>query len=339
MGARVSFVVIAHNEAGNIGRTLSAITSLSGLDDYEVVVVNDGSSDATADVVRQHAAGNPSIKLIDLPKNRGRGYARSTGIAAAEGELIATVDADIILPGDWFRRAESALDGHDAVGGTAVPDGDVAYVYQATRLIPRIVGHTTAVTGSNALYRRQVFEVVAFDPSLREGEDVALNQATTRQGLSFSTVPGLLVEHIENKSFPESLRWLFTTGRGATRQLLIYRQIRVPDLAVGAFLTGLAAGVAIAVLVSPFGIALPVLLLAAIAGQHVRSRFETPRQRWRSVTAAVAIDGALLLAYFTGRVAGLTWLFGQRPGSSGSGIPRAESASRAHDASPASAAK
>ncbi|HUC26960.1 MAG TPA: glycosyltransferase family 2 protein, partial [Streptosporangiaceae bacterium] len=168
MGARVSFVVIAHNEAGNIGRTLSAITSLSGLDDYEVVVVNDGSSDATADVVRQHAAGNPSIKLIDLPKNRGRGYARSTGIAAAEGELIATVDADIILPGDWFRRAESALDGHDAVGGTAVPDGDVAYVYQATRLIPRIVGHTTAVTGSNALYRRQVFEVVAFDPSLRE---------------------------------------------------------------------------------------------------------------------------------------------------------------------------
>ena len=339
MGARVSFVVIAHNEAGNIGRTLSAITSLSGLDDYEVVVVNDGSSDATADVVRQHAAGNPSIKLIDLPKNRGRGYARSTGIAAAEGELIATVDADIILPGDWFRRAESALAGHDAVGGTAVPDGDVAYVYQATRLIPRIVGHTTAVTGSNALYRRQVFEVVAFDPALREGEDVALNQATAGRGLSFSTVPGLLVQHIENKSFPASLRWLFITGKGATRQLLVYRQIRVPDLAVGAFLTGLAAGVAIAVLVSPFGIALPVLLLAAIAGQHVRSRFETPRQRWRSVTAAVAIDGALLLAYFTGRVAGLTWLFRQRPGSSGSGIPRAESASRAHDASPASAAK
>ena len=339
MGVRVSFVVIAYNEAGNIGRTLDAITSLAGLDDYEVIVVNDGSRDATADVVRGRAEGNPRIRLIDLARNRGRGYARSTGIAAAEGELIATVDADIILPGDWFARAEEALRGHDhdAVGGTAVPDGDVAYVYQATRLVPRVVGHTTTVTGSNALYRRQVFDVVGFDPSLREGEDVALNHATAGHGLSFGTVPGLLVEHIENKSFPGSFRWLFTTGKGATRQLLVYRQIRVPDLAAGAFVAGLAAGVAVAVLVNPLGLALPVALLAAISAQHVRSRFATPLARWRSVAAAIAIDSALLLAYFTGRVAGLTWLFRRRPGALASRAPRTESVGGARGASPADA--
>jgi len=332
---RVSLVVIAYNEAKNIGRTLDAITSLDGLDDYEVVVVNDGSRDGTADVVRDRAARTPQIRLIDLPRNRGRGYARSTGIAAAGGELIATVDADIILPADWFVRAEAALSGHDAVGGTAVPDGDVAYVYQAARLVPRVVGHTTAVTGSNALYRRRVFEVVGFDPSLREGEDVALNQATAVHGLSFGTVPGLLVEHIENKSFAESLRWLFTTGTGATRQLLRYRQIRVPDLATAAFVAGLATGVAIAATLSPLGILLPVLLLAAISAQHVRSRFETPRARWRSVASAVAIDAALLLAYFTGRVAGLTWLFRKRPG----GVTQRESVGGTRDASPANATK
>jgi hypothetical protein len=311
----VSLVVIAYNEAGNIGRTLEAIAALDGLDEYEVVVVNDGSRDGTADVVRDRAARNPRIRLIDLPKNRGRGYARSTGIAGAEGELIATVDADIILPPDWFVRARAALPGHDAVGGTAVPDGDVAYVYQSTRLVPRVIGHTTTVTGSNALYRRRVFEIVGFDPALREGEDVALNQATTAGGLSFAAVPGLLVEHIENKTFGESLRWLFITGTGATRQLLNYRQIRVPDLAAAVWLASAAAGVAIAVLVSPFGLALPVLLLAVIAAQHVSSRFETPAARWRSVAAAVAFDSALLLAYFTGRVAGLTWLFRKRPGT------------------------
>jgi hypothetical protein len=339
VGVRVSFVVIAYNEAGNIGRTLDAITSLAGLDDYEVIVVNDGSRDATADVVRGRAAGNPRVRLIDLPRNRGRGYARSTGIAAAEGELIATVDADIILPGDWFVRAEEALRGHDAVGGTAVPDGDVAYVYQATRLVPRVVGHTTTVTGSNALYRRQVFDVVGFDPSLREGEDVALNHATAGHGLSFGTVPGLLVEHIENKSFPGSFRWLFTTGKGATRQLLVYRQIRVPDLAAGAFVAGLAAGVAVAVLASPLGLALPVALLAVISAQHVRSRFATPLARWRSVAAAIAIDSAFLLAYFTGRVAGLTWLFRRRPGAWASRAPRTGSAGTARDASPADASR
>ena len=315
MGIAVSLVVIAYNEAGNIGRTLDAIAALHGLDEYEVVVVNDGSRDGTADVVRDRAARNPRIRLIDLPKNRGRGYARSTGIAAAGGELIATVDADIILPPDWFVRASAALAGHDAVGGTAVPDGDVAYVYQSTRLVPRVIGHTTTVTGSNALYRRRVFEIVGFDPALREGEDVALNQATAAGGLSFATVPGLLVEHIENKTFGESLRWLFVTGTGATRQLLNYRQIRVPDLAAGVWLASAAAGVAIAVLVSPFALALPVLLLAVIAARHVSSRFETPAARWRSATAAVAFDSALLLAYFTGRLAGLSWLFRKRPGA------------------------
>lgn len=308
----LSFVIIAYNEARNIGRTLDAISALSGLGHYEVVVVNDGSRDGTADVVRQRAAADPHIKLIDLPKNRGRGYARSTGIAAAAGELIATVDADILLPNDWFLRTEAALSGHDAVGGTAVPDGDVAYVYQATRLVPRVVGHTTTVTGSNALYRRQVFDVVSFDPSLREGEDVALNHATSGRGLSFGTVPGLLVEHIENKSFPESLRWLFTSGKGATRQLLVYRQIRVPDLAVGAFWAGTAAGIAVAATVSLLGLLIPVALLLAISAQHVRSRFATPARRWRPVIAAVTIDSALLLAYFAGRVAGLTWLIGTR---------------------------
>ncbi len=315
MDIRTSFVVIAYNEAGNIGRTLDGITSLTGLEPerHEVIVVNDGSRDKTADIVFGRAVRNPHIKLIDLPRNRGRGYARATGIRATQGEYVATIDADIILPADWLIRAEAALAEHDAVGGTAVPDGDVAYLYQATRLVPRVVGHTTAVTGSNALYRRKVFDLVAFDPSLREGEDVALNQATARHGLSFETVPGLLVEHIENKALPDSLRWLFATGKGATRQLLVYREVRMPDLATGAFITSLIAGASIGCLIGPLpGVAIPLAVLLAVSAQHVRSRFETPIKRWPAVALAIGLDGAHLLAYFAGRVAGLAWLMRRR---------------------------
>jgi glycosyltransferase involved in cell wall biosynthesis len=311
----LSFVIIAYNEANNIGRTLDSITYLSDLESYEIVVINDGSRDGTVDIVKDRTATDSHIRLIDLPRNHGRGYARSTGIASAAGQLIATVDADIVLPNDWFIRALAALEGHDAVGGTAVPDGDVAYVYQVTRLLPRVVAHTTAVTGSNALYRRKVFDAVSFDPSLREGEDVALNQLTSRHGLSFRTVPGLLVEHIENKTFLESLHWLFTTGKGATRQFLNYRQIRVPDLATGAFVFSMAAGIAIATMVSPLGVLVPVALTLAISVQHVRTRFKTPFQQWRSVIAAIVIDCSLLLAYFAGRVSGLTWLIRRRKGA------------------------
>jgi glycosyltransferase involved in cell wall biosynthesis len=317
VGARVSFAVIAYNEQKNIGCTLDAILALSGFDAdaYEVIVVNDGSDDRTAEVVMECAQREPRIRLINLPRNCGRGYARRTSIAAAQGEFIAMVDADVILPPDWLVHAKAALNGHDAVSGTAVPDGDAAYVCRSCRLVPRVVGHTTAVTGSNALYRRRVFDVVDFNPSLREGEDVALNKAATRHGLSFATVPGLLVEHIEHKTFSDSLRWLFVTGRGATRQLLTYRQMRIPDLATGAFVAGVAVGIVVALSVSPLsGAAIPVALHLAISTLHVRTRFEIPLTRWRRVSAAITITGALLLAYFAGRLAGLSWLFRHLPG-------------------------
>jgi glycosyltransferase involved in cell wall biosynthesis len=314
-GIQVSFVVIAYNEAGNIGRALDGITALAGLERsrYEVIVVNDGSRDGTAGVVAGRAAHNPHIKLIDLPRNRGRGYARATGIAVAQGELIATIDADIILPGNWFIEAEAALADYDAVGGTAIPDGDVAYVYKASRLVPRVVGHTTAVTGSNAFYRRKVFDLVAFDPSLREGEDVALNKAIAQHGLSFATIPGLIVEHIENKSLPDSICWLFVTGKGATRQFLVYRRVRIPDLTTGIFLASLVAGVLVAAVAGLIpGVVIPLAFLLAVSVQHVRSRFETPLSRLHVVALAIVLDAAHLLAYFAGRVVGLTWLLDRR---------------------------
>jgi GT2 family glycosyltransferase len=309
-GAFVSFVVIAYNEAENIARTLNAIAAQDGLGGYEVIVVNDGSSDGTAGIVGQIAAADRRVRLIDLPENRGRGYARSTGTAAARGELIATVDGDITLPAGWLMRAREALSDHDAVGGTAVPDGDVAYLHRRFRLTPRAIGHATAVTGSNALYRREVFSIAGFDPALREGEDVALNHALRQHGLSLATVPGLLVQHAEGKTLRASLRWLFVSGKGATRQLLTYRQVRTPDLAAGTFVAAAATGLLLCARRRPLaGAALPAALVVAAGTQHVRSRFETPWSQWNRVVPAIAVDSAMLTAYFTGRLVGLAALW------------------------------
>jgi len=312
-GAFVSFVVIAYNESENIARTLDAIAAQDGLGGYEVIVVNDGSGDGTAGIVGRIAAADPRVRLIDLPENRGRGFARSTGTAAARGDLIATVDGDIILPPGWLARARDSLRDHDAVGGTAVPDGDVAYLHRRFGLAPRSVAHTTAVTGSNALYRREVFSIAGFDPALREGEDVALNHALRLHGLSLATVPGLLARHAEGKTLRASLRWLFVSGKGATRQLLAYRQVRTPDLAAGAFAAAAAAGLLLWARRRPVaGTALPAALVVAAGTQHVRSRFETPWSQWNRVLPAIAVDSAMLTAYFTGRLAGLAALWRRR---------------------------
>lgn len=309
--ASVSFVVIAYNEATNIARTLAAIARLEGLGHHEIIVVDDGSSDGTVQIVADIAIQNPYVHLIELAKNCGRGYARSRGIAAARGKLIAMVDADVILPADWLVRTRIALADKDAVGGIAVPDGDVAYICKRFRLMPRVVAHSsTIVTGNNGLYRREVFDIVDFDRTLREGEDVALNYAMQRKGLVSAIVPGLLVQHEENKSLGTSVKWLFDTGRGATRQLLAYHQVRQPDLATAAFVGAVTLGTLLATREHGIlGAAIPVGYVMAASVQHVRSRFEVPWSHWSRVAPAVAVDSGLLTAYFAGRLVGLTALW------------------------------
>jgi glycosyltransferase involved in cell wall biosynthesis len=315
----VSFVVIAYNEAANIARALAVITGLEGLGKHEVIVVDDGSTDGTARIVADIATHNSCVQLIELGENRGRGHARSRGITAARGELIAMVDADIILPSNWLARTRAALGDYAAVGGIAVPDGDVAYIGRRFSLVPRAVAGTTTVTGNNGLYRREVFDVVSFDPALREGEDIAVNHMMERQNLSSITVSGLLVRHEENKTLGTSLRWLFDSGKGATRQLLTYHEVRQPDLVASAFVCSAALGLSLAARRHRLvGAAIPASLVLAASVQHVRTRFETPRSQWSKVAPAVAVDSALLTAYFAGRLAGLTSLW-RRPGTVGAG--------------------
>ena len=305
-----SFVVIAYNEEAAIARNLQAIMKLEGLADYEVVVVDDASRDRTAEIVAAVSSGNPRVRLIRLPENRGRGYARYQGVRAARGDLIAMVDADISLPENWLVQACGALPGHDAVGGTAVPDGDVAYICKRFALVPRVIPHATTVTGSNGLFRRGVFDVVHYNPELREGEDVSLNHAMADHQLSAAVVPGLLVRHEERKTFRESLVWLFVSGQGATRQLLTFRRLRQPDTATAAFVGTLVIGLLL-VLVGQSQIAVgpPTALTLATSAAHLRSRFELRQSKWHVIARAVAVDSLLLLAYFCGRLVGLSLLW------------------------------
>jgi glycosyltransferase involved in cell wall biosynthesis len=62
------------------------------------VVVNDGSSDSTADVVRAFAAANPEVRLLENPGNRGKGYSVRSGMLQAHGEVVLFSDADLSAP-------------------------------------------------------------------------------------------------------------------------------------------------------------------------------------------------------------------------------------------------
>ena len=302
--AELSFIVIAYNERATIERTLRSISTQHGLPSYEVIVVDDASSDGTAQLAEAYASVDPAVTVIALPENRGRGHARATGIGAAKGKLLAMVDGDIVLPADWYSRCRAELDSHDAVAGIAVPDGDVAYVHSLVGLEPRPARHSQQVTGSNALFRRSVFEQVEFDPSLREGEDVALNHAMRAAGTSMKTVDGVVVRHEEDKGLWASVKWLFESGLGASRQFRRYRELRAPDLSFAGWLASLAlAGVAARRMRRLSPSALPLAYACLASAVRLREKFVvTSAVRY---VAAIAVDAGMLTAYFVGRLVGI----------------------------------
>ena len=111
----ISVVIPAYNEELAIGDDLKSIQgALTGAGlDYEIIVVDDASTDRTAEIVR----GFPDVRLITHPYNRGEGAARTTGLRASRGDIVVTTDADGTYPNQDMPRLLAALEGYDMVIG------------------------------------------------------------------------------------------------------------------------------------------------------------------------------------------------------------------------------
>lgn len=301
---QVSIVVIAYNEERSIAACLAAIQSMQGLPkDHEIVVIDDGSTDRTGEIVSRLALSDARIRYV-RQENLGRGAARARGITEISmTPVVGFIDADVQVPEDWWICCSQALDSFDAVGGVAVPDGDVNYVHHLLRLTPKPVAHTTTVSGTNGLFRRSVFEVVGFESGLRNGEDVALNHAMTAAGLRSTSLPDLHVAHEEHKDFLSSCAWLFEQGIGASRQFARYRQWRLPDLVVVASLA-LSLASLLAVAYTPWSLLVAPIFIVLVTLIHLHQKFALTRSPLRSL-AAVGVHGVLMTCYLAGRVRGL----------------------------------
>ena len=106
-----SIVVPAYNEAQRIGATLDRALAYSAEHGWavEVVVVNDGSTDATAEIVNKLAAVHPALRLLDNPGNRGKGYSVRNGMLHARGEILLFSDADFSSPVEEAEKLFAAI--------------------------------------------------------------------------------------------------------------------------------------------------------------------------------------------------------------------------------------
>ncbi len=100
MATTYSIILPAYNESERLGGSLEKVLAYVAEQgwDAEVLVVNDGSRDDTAEIARQFAAGNPIVRVLDNPGNRGKGYSVRHGVLESRGDLILFSDSDLSSP-------------------------------------------------------------------------------------------------------------------------------------------------------------------------------------------------------------------------------------------------
>lgn len=122
----LSLVLPAHNEAENIAVVVAQAACVlpAYVDDFEIVVVDDGSRDATAAILARLAEDEPRVKVVTHPRNRGYGAALTSGFAATTGDFVMFMDADQQFDIDDIRLLAPFVGDFDVVAGFRMERND-----------------------------------------------------------------------------------------------------------------------------------------------------------------------------------------------------------------------
>ena len=146
--ATVSIIMPAFNATHTLPHSLASVR-LQNYPYWELLVIDDGSSDNTADYTAEQARKDPRIKLIRQVRNQGVAAARNAGIAAAQGKYIAFLDADDLWLPDKLSRQISAMRENSAtVSMTAYYRFNQVPEWQSTTTPPNWLSYTSLLKGN-----------------------------------------------------------------------------------------------------------------------------------------------------------------------------------------------
>lgn len=272
---QVSVVVPAYNAAATISLCLTALVGQEyPAQHLEIIVVDDGSTDQTAAVIRPFA-----VRYLHQP-NQGPAAARNAGAALAKGELLLFTDADCVPAANWVAEMVAAFRPPEVMAVKG------AYRTKQRQLVARFVqiefeerfalltkaGTTDMVDTYSAGYRAEVFtELGGFDTlfPVANNEDTELSYRLAARGLRMVFNPLAIVYHLNH---PDSL-WRYARlkfSRGYWR-MLVYR--RFPAKMLGdtytpkslkiqiVLILALLAGLPLPLILGGWGLGLPILAL------------------------------------------------------------------------------
>jgi GT2 family glycosyltransferase len=219
---RVSVVVCCRNEEAHLGRCLQALDELV-YPDFEVIVVDDGSTDGTVAVAEQF-----DVRLVST-ENRGLAAARNLGLELATGEIVAYIDGDAWPDPHWLSYLVAAFEDSDhvGIGGPNLPPPDAGPVAQCVANAPGGPTHVLVsdaeaehIPGCNMAFRKDALEAIGgFDPQFRAaGDDVDICWQLQGRGWTLGFNPTAVVWHLRRNTVRGF--WRQQVGYGKAEALL-----------------------------------------------------------------------------------------------------------------------
>jgi hypothetical protein len=203
-----SVVMATRNRAERLPAAVESVLAQTERD-FELIIVNDASTDATAEVARSIAAGDPRVRVIDVGEATGScGLARNVGLRAARGRSLAFCDDDVRWHPEHLARCEAALEVADACYTTAarfLPDG--RFYDLAGRAWGAEGPRVGDVDANTIAVRRTVMRPFPDGRGRYESEDIRLVLALHKRGVEFEFVPEVTVDYTFN---PESHCYSYT---------------------------------------------------------------------------------------------------------------------------------
>lgn len=225
----VTVLASVHNGRATVRSMIDSILAQT-FDDFELLVIDDASTDGSVDVLRQRAKGDSRIRVLVNQKNLGLAASLNRGLQAARGPLIARIDADDEAVPHRLERQVAFLRDHpgvDVVGGWInVREGDaitgVRTVPREHAAIIRLL-YSCPVYHPTVMYRRdRILELGGYDPRLRRRQDVDLWFRAAHHGLRFANIPEPLTTYASRDLFERN-----TLSGALTHVRVAYRGLRL----------------------------------------------------------------------------------------------------------------
>jgi glycosyltransferase involved in cell wall biosynthesis len=229
--AFISVIIPVYNDPDGIKDTLNSLVNQDyGVDNFEIIVVDNGSTDSTLSIINAYIERYPElIRLVIEDKIQSSYAARNKGIISSRGSIIVFIDADMSVYSDWMTKINQSLEEHqwDYLGCNVeiyYKGKSIYEKYDKMKGFPieRYMNETKFAPTCCLVVRKVIFnELGLFDSKLISSGDYEFGNRVINSGHTFHFASNIIMKHPARSSFRQLLQKSFRIGRGQ-KQLLAY---------------------------------------------------------------------------------------------------------------------